>query len=119
MSQETAVRNVVIGAGAPLPLRIFRRVSGALTIVLVVWAVLRLCDIDIFGGAFGLLDVSVSVPAWASWPILLLTFCFLFGRVWQRRAHRLQQTQADAQRIRALGLFLPAVSSRNRAARAN
>jgi hypothetical protein len=111
MSQETAVRNVVTSAGAPLPLRIFRRVSGAMTIVLVVWAVLRLGDIDIIGGAFGLLDVSVSVPTWASWPILLLTFGFLSGRVWQRRAHRLQQAQADAQRLRALGVFLPAATT--------
>jgi hypothetical protein len=118
MSQEATVRKVVTNAGAPLPLRIFRRVSGAVTVVLVVWAVLRLCGIDMLGGAFGLLDVSVSVPTWAARAILLLAFGFLFGRVWQRRAHRVQQAQADAQRVRALGLFLPLASSRSRAARA-
>ena len=112
------MRNIVTSPGTPFPLRTFCRVSGAVTVVLVVWAVLRVCGIDILGGAFGLLDVSVSGPPWAAWAILLLTFGFLFGRTWQRRAHRLQQAQADAQRIRALGLFLPA-SSRSRAARAH
>lgn len=113
------MRNIVSSAGPPLALRIFSRASGVVRVVLVVWAVLRLCGIDLLGGAFGLLNVSVEVPTWAAWAILLLTFGLLIVRVWQRRAHRLQQARADAQRIRALGLLLPAASSRSRAARAN
>jgi hypothetical protein len=115
MGHEIAVRNVVTSADATLPLRLFRRLPIAVPVVLLVLVALRLAgDLDYLGALGSLL--GVTVPTWA---VLLLVFGFLLGRVWDRRTTRKSRTQADTDRIRALGLLLRAGSSRSRAGRSN